>query len=500
MNTMLKNFFNNMHKEEIRYCHWKSNNNLGLALSGVDDVDILVDYRRFTDFIAIISSFGFRQAEDRHGINNPFVFHYYGYDDVSGDIMHLHVYFRIVTGGSIFKNHVIPVEELFLSNLRPYKDIYIPDAEIDYALLVIRKMIEQSSIIEHYLFIHDLPNIHNEMDWLSKDINNDRLKEVIENNFPNLPYSVFQECVAAIRDKSQYWKRIRLGFAMSARFSGRAASWWTATRYRSIEFFLAIIRSRMPNLFSAKLHRVQLPGGIIVSFVGSEASGKSTLSGALYDELKKTYRVSRVHLGKPPRTFLSRFLWLGIRVLIKIKLIVTKPITLFKGETVVDKKNGTLLRGAYDPHPIIACLDAFDRNRALRNCVRLAMDGEIVITDRLPSSILGQIDGPKIQHTKNFYGYLGRLERAFYDSAATSDLIFRVGSSLEITLSRNTQREVTEPEDFVISRYEQFKQSVFPGVSIVDIDTSKAIDSCIKLIRQSFFGFYTGRSPAIKRD
>ena len=86
---MLKNFFNNMHKEEIRYCHWKSNNNLGLALSGVDDVDILVDYRRFTDFIAIISSFGFRQAEDRHGINNPFVFHYYGYDDVSGDIMQI---------------------------------------------------------------------------------------------------------------------------------------------------------------------------------------------------------------------------------------------------------------------------------------------------------------------------------------------------------------------------------------------------------------------------
>ena len=500
MNTMLRKFFDDMHKEEIRYCHWKSNNNLDLALSGADDVDILVDCRRFTDFMAIISKLGFRQAEDRHGINNPFVFHYYGYDDMSGDIVHLHAFFRIVTGGSIFKNHVIPVEALFLSNLRTYKDIYIPDAEIDYVMLVIRKMIEQISVIEHYLFIKDLPNIYNEMDWLSKDIDRDKLKRIVENHFPNLSYSTFQECEIAIREKSQYWRRIRLGFSVSACFSGRAASWWMATRSRSIEFFSAVVRSRIPSLSATKLHRVQLPGGIIVSFVGSEASGKSTLSNVLYDELRKTYRVSRVHLGKPPKTMLSRFFWTGIRVLSTVKSIATKPKAIFSGRGVINKTIETPLRGAYDPHPIIAFLDSFDRNRALRSCVRLAMRGEIVVTDRLPGKIPGQIDGPKIKHVTGFCGYLGRLEREFYNSAATVDLIFRVSAPLNTTLSRNAQRDNPEPEDFVKNRYEQFSQSVFPGVDVVDIDTSKNLELCVKLMRQSFFGFYTGRSSVARYD
>ena len=199
MTNLLKQLFDSVHKKDIRYCHWKSNNNLEPALSGDDDVDILVDQSRYSDFMSIIYELGFRQAEDRNGVNNPFVYHYYGYDNDSNAVMHLHVYYRIVTGGSIFKNHVIPVEELFLENRKPYMGIYVPEPEIDFALLVIRKMIEQPSIIEHYLFLKDLPNIHNEMDWLYEQIDENRLKEIVEMNFNGLSYSTFEECVKSIR-------------------------------------------------------------------------------------------------------------------------------------------------------------------------------------------------------------------------------------------------------------------------------------------------------------
>ena len=36
-------FLENLEKSNIRYVHWKSNTHIKLALSGIDDLDILID-------------------------------------------------------------------------------------------------------------------------------------------------------------------------------------------------------------------------------------------------------------------------------------------------------------------------------------------------------------------------------------------------------------------------------------------------------------------------
>jgi len=40
---LIKVFLENLEKSNIRYVHWKSNTNIKLALSGIDDLVILVD-------------------------------------------------------------------------------------------------------------------------------------------------------------------------------------------------------------------------------------------------------------------------------------------------------------------------------------------------------------------------------------------------------------------------------------------------------------------------
>ena len=43
-------------KEEVRYCHWKSNYHLNYALAGVEDWDVLIHVEDFHSFMSIITS------------------------------------------------------------------------------------------------------------------------------------------------------------------------------------------------------------------------------------------------------------------------------------------------------------------------------------------------------------------------------------------------------------------------------------------------------------
>ena len=88
-------------RKRIRYCHFKSNDMLHLALTGVGDLDLLVDFDDVDPFQAILADRGFFAAIDTLAITTPYVFHYYGLDMDDGQMIHLHVYFQLITGGSI---------------------------------------------------------------------------------------------------------------------------------------------------------------------------------------------------------------------------------------------------------------------------------------------------------------------------------------------------------------------------------------------------------------
>ncbi len=84
----------------IGYCHWKSNYCLMDSLSRGGDLDLLVDREDMGRFEAVLGSLGIVRAVDTVQGAIPSVSHYYGWDEVSGSWLHLHVYDRIVTGGS----------------------------------------------------------------------------------------------------------------------------------------------------------------------------------------------------------------------------------------------------------------------------------------------------------------------------------------------------------------------------------------------------------------
>ena len=247
MNKYIQNIFTEISENGIIYCHFKSNNNLIPAAQGVDDLDILVKTGDLTKFIKILNRNGFKLASDRNNVSSPFVYHYFSSDPSSGLLIHFHVYYKLVTGGSILKNHWIQLENLFLSNTLKDAEtgIFIPQPEIDLILLVIRKYLEQKSLIEHYLFIKDLSNIQSEVNWLVERICFSKLQDIFEKTFPNIDFSIFIDCLNNLIHKSSIYKRLKLAFKFNKYFPSKVYNSLYASLLRSFIFFFVTLKSKI---------------------------------------------------------------------------------------------------------------------------------------------------------------------------------------------------------------------------------------------------------------
>ncbi len=481
MNEFILKIFDEFHKQKISYCHFKSNNKLVDALSGVDDLDLLVSQADRDKFLQVLVTNGFRIASDRGNAPTPYVSHFYGVDDKTGLIVHLHVYFKIITGGSILKNHWISVEKMFLDSAEPLgpNGVYIPSAEADLILFVIRKFIEQPSLIEHYLFIKDFDNIMKELEWLNDRISITELHKLLENWLPSFSTLLFDKCLNALLNPSSTLHRIYLGIRVRRIFDKTVYSSFEASIRRSILFFGAHARGRLGFL---RNNRILYPGGLLISFVGSEASGKSTSAKEAFEWLSQRFDVTYIHLGKPEKNWRTKPFWVVIKIYSKIKLLLIK----FKKSSSYKIAPSSSLQLNL-PNPIVCVLDSMDRKYWLNKNYSSVLKGGILITDRYPNMVGNGLDSSRITPISRFSSVLSKIEKSNYSSFPYPDLVFKMMAPLETTLERNSQRPVPEPELFVRDRYELAKNIKFPLANIIEIDTSDKIEITSLQIKNSIW-------------
>src|SRR5947199_6739863 len=128
--------FESLGRAGVRYCHWKSNWRLPEALRGETDLDLLVHRADTSRFLAVVGALGLKPGS---GEDHPSVCHCYGCDDESGRLFDLHVYYRLITGGTI-KGYHLPAEEMLLRGARPTEaGGYVAEAAAEMVLFVLRK-------------------------------------------------------------------------------------------------------------------------------------------------------------------------------------------------------------------------------------------------------------------------------------------------------------------------------------------------------------------------
>jgi len=211
MLTVIKNLLCRFTEFNLRYCHWKSNLRLERSLSGKGDIDLIIHRTDGWKAIAILGEMRFKESVILDNITFPSMQHFYGLDEQTGVIVHVHLYFEIITGESLLKNYRLPLADMLFQHLRDWNGVMIPTKSAELVIFVIRMMLKQAVLVEHALVYLEYEEVLRELRWLLEEDTVDGALALLEEYFPAVSPALFKACLVALSDKREVLRRYLLG-------------------------------------------------------------------------------------------------------------------------------------------------------------------------------------------------------------------------------------------------------------------------------------------------
>jgi len=488
MNTvpLIKNFFEALNTRKIQYCHWKSNHLIHSFLEGKGDLDILALENSQKDFEDALSDFGFKLIVSPAWEQTPSVFHYYGLDTETGIIVHIHIYFKLMTGGMLIKNYELPLARLLLESSSESKGINLPDQPSELLTFVIRKILECGSLPDFLFIVREDENIKKELNWLMHANTVNEAKDLLPRFLPELTPELFDECIRAVQSKPQFFHRSRLAKRLQKVLSNYATNTPLKNKILSwIKFSHVVSQKFIVKKSAFKFFK----GGLYIAFVGADASGKSSHALKVEEWMKKFVAVNKIHSGKPPATLLT---YLPRLFLPFIRKLLPGQRTNFVEFKTYEKNFQDKKKTHYSyVYLIRSIMIAYEQRSLINKARRLANSGEIIISDRHPSSKLGGMDGRRVvpsffeQHSP-VKRILARIENNIYDNIPKPDIVFKLSVPFELNLQRFLERgeEIdSETEELMRSRRAVMDKWELPGVPVHEIDNSSSPETVQNKIR-----------------
>jgi thymidylate kinase len=494
---VVANLLDVLHRENIAYCHWKSNEHVREGMAGLTDLDILVDRDSVPELIPCLNAAGFKRFCAVPANAYPAVEDYLAMDDETGKLVHLHLHYQLILGEPHLKGYRLPWEHLILSTRKfdSQNGIYIADPNLEIILLMVRAVLKLRardrllSVLGKPYFRGDLLR---EYGWL---------KERIE---PEMVVKLGREL---LNESAAHSLNALISGAPSFRqlldFRGHAIS--VLGLYRTFNSFSAHLLRWMRELYWAAgvinkryihapipLRRIPAKGGAVIAFVGCDGSGKSTHAKEIVRWLSWKLDVVPMYFGSGdgPGSLL--------RLPMNWAAALLRNMPGFRTQWNRPKEGGS--RDAenvtpMDPWPKrmarIPWALALAREKAgkLRATIRARNRGMIVICDRYPQTqILGFNDGPLLSrwlnHPLALLRTLAGLERAPYARAEKypPDLLIKLNVTPEVALRR-------KPDT---ARIEECRRRVAaigslhfpPPTKTVEIDADQSFEEVLAQIRK----------------
>jgi thymidylate kinase len=449
----------------VRYCHWKSNRFLDRSRTAMNDLDLLVRRADSELFSAIVHRLGFKQAENPAS-SLPGVSNYYGYDRWSDRLVHIHAHYQLIVGDDLTKNYRIPLEQAFLDGSGRDGEFRIPSRELELIVLVIRIALKHSTWDAFLARRASVPtSAREELAFLQAEVDEGLVYRLLEQHLPFVDRQVFADCMRTIDPQFGIWARIRAGQRLTAELAV------CARRPRAADIGLKLSRraaGTARRLLSIPAPRKRMSaGGAMIAVVGADGAGKSTVIEGLSTWLSKNFGVTKVHLGKPPRSVRT--------------LAVTGVAKLWLGGIAVLGRRST--RGGSGPvqprsklRMLLAVATARDRYIAYRKGRRIAINGGLVICDRFPLPQLRLMDAPRVERAiaAGARGRLARrlasLEERYYRALSRPDVLIVLRVDPEIAVARKPE----EPPEFVRARWREIWEIDWDTVPAHVVDASRS--------------------------
>ena len=393
MLQVVKDLLNQLKTAKIQYCHWKSNAYLIRSVNGQTDLDLLIHLKDSKKFNSILNDLSFKRMISQPEKWYPGMEDYLGFDCETGKLCHLHVHYKLILGQKYIKNHHLPIENIVLSDLRILDSVYIPSAEMELLLLVIRSCMKLSikNILQYLLQNRKSffpKNILNEFRFLLNDYKQYRFRDVLLKSGLPLSESRLLAFIEKLNNETLTIANILL---LRFHIFKSLRPFRYQTYLKSYKKAFKIMLHMLPVINKIwPIPRKKLNGrGRSFSLVGADGSGKTTLVKDLTKWLSWKMQVRTFYFGIPKT--------LGLKVINKIVVNLRSLCQAKGGKTFIpflDSIQNTLVAFKW------VCI-ARKRLRIFNSFRKVAETGGVAITDRYPLADFWNMDvpmdGPRIR-------------------------------------------------------------------------------------------------------
>lgn len=481
----IRTLIEELDSEGVTYCHWKSNLSLAAGLWGQTDLDLLVHREAAAAFRAVLSRLDFRQANTEEGESFPAMEHYFGLDEESGVLVHVHAYYRIITGESLAKNYRLPIEDMLFENRRVENGIEVPAKSAELVIFTIRMMLKHTSLVELLLLARDWSKVKQEAAWLMEGGSPDNSLRLVKKWLPSVSPALFSRCVVALRKPKPLLHRIVLGNLLRYQLRMYARH---STIKSSMTGFRKFTSMSIRRLTHTKKGMVLRSGGAVIAFVGPEATGKSTLLAEIRKWLGEYFVAEQIHAGKPRSTLLT------VVPNLLLPLLRSLLPTYRSSHVEVQFAAEEISEKSQKAYPFIfgirSVLLAYDRRVLLTRAFGRAANGTIVLCDRYPSTVSGATDSPQLSQfhvarDRSPVRYrLAQAEKDLYEEIPAPDLVISLTVPLEVAINRNRTRGKEEPEEFVRRRHAQSSRLIFEKAPVSSVCTDQPLNQTVSDIKK----------------
>ncbi len=439
----VKKFFEALAQNDLRYCHWKSNLRLENVLLGKTDLDLLIDPSQVLAFRRVVAEHNIKLVLAPLGKRYPGIEDYMGFDHETGALFHLHVHYLLVLGEQFVKNYQIPLEKKFLdSTISVGGWVNIPTPELELSILCLRALLKyrDRDALKDILSIRSggLPShILKEINWLFAQTNMDKFSNILSEVADVLPANLILGFLKTIQlNPRNGWKLLQLrGSIRKALHPYQQHSRLVA----SFLYFKELIRRQVLPKFKIS-HGMTLPdGGVTITLIGADGSGKTTLCELLEHWLRWRMDANCYYLGSKKPSALTAALYMAFRMMRRMQFELGKWIG---GRNWFMRQLATVREVFLYSHFLAV---GNDRLRRYEEARRKARKGSISIFDRFPSE--SPLDGPEIkengdENNKDLVGFFYQREQMVYKKFVYPDLIVILKVTPEVSNKRKPDHKL----------------------------------------------------------
>ncbi len=470
--------FSDFNLHGVRYCHWKSNEHLLPGLIGETDLDILVDPADADKAYQLMLQNNYKQVISHPWKRYSAIDDWIGLDSEQMLQTHLHVHFRLLTGLKNVKDQYFDFNEIVLDNTVRHGtfDIRICHPAVETVFLIARAALKKSGFsCTSEVFNQDAKR---EYSYLKERTNEAELADFANRMFSQ---KVAGEIVGLFRDPNDItlFRRFRRDLIREERFFQRDSRGRAERLYLFREL---LYKCRKLLKRPIKLKKRSTTGGKLISFIGVDGAGKTTLATFFAKWLSWKIDCRYVYLGTGDgkSSLLNR---------VKKKLAGGK-----KTDTGLTPQDGASDAGARTERTglrqrikrtlaNVVCLsnDRY-KYRSVRTIFKRINAGEIVITDRYPQMRYeGIYDGMTVKELPgkgilaHYNRYLLKKEEKLYDEMCrfNPDVVVKLVIPAEVSYQR---KPCSGKEREIIARKVEITESLhYPGSREYVIDSSKEL-------------------------